>query len=276
MDLVFQAILLGLVQGITEFAPISSTAHLALLPWFFGWHSPLLNSLSFDVALHMGTLVATLAYFARDWAQLARAGVALLVERRLSADPDRRLAVLLVVGSVPAALAGAGLEHLAETAFRSPLLIAASLAVMGIVLAVAERVGSQERGLDGLTPLTALAIGAGQALAIVPGVSRSGGTMTVAMLLGIRRGAAAHFSFLLATPIMAGAGAKKAAELTRLGGGDATAAMAVVAGFLTAGVVGYLCIAFLMRYLQRGSLYGFAAYRVALAVVVVAVALVRG
>jgi undecaprenyl-diphosphatase len=276
VELVFQAILLGFVQGITEFAPISSTAHLTLLPWFLGWQSPLLNSLSFDVALHMGTLVATLVYFARDWARLARAGVALLVERRVDGDPNRRLALLVVVGSVPAGLAGAGLEHLAETAFRSPLLIAASLAVMGIVLALAERLGSQERGLDGLTPLAALAIGAGQALATVPGVSRSGGTMTVAMLLGIRRAAAAHFSFLLATPIMAGAGAKKAAELFKLGTGDATATLAVVAGFLTAGVVGYLCIAFLMRYLQRGSLYGFAAYRVALAAVVAVVAFGRG
>jgi len=276
MDLILQAIVLGAVQGITEFAPISSTAHLVLLPWFLGWNSPLLNSLSFDVALHLGTLAATLGYFARDWLRLVRAGLGLALERRFGDDPNRRLALMVVVGSVPAALAGLALEHLAETAFRSPLLIAGSLAVMGVALALAERFGAQERGIDGLTGAAALAIGVGQALAIVPGVSRSGGTMTVAMLLGVRRAAAARFSFLLATPIMTGAGLRKAADLGRIGAGDATAWLAVGAGFLAAALVGYFCIALLMRYLQRGSLYVFAGYRVLLAAAVVGVAALRG
>ena len=271
-----QAILLGITQGITEFAPISSTAHLTLLPWLLGWTDPVLNSLTFDVALHMGTLIATLAYFARDWASIVSAGVASIVQRRVGDDPSRRLAWLLVAGTVPGAIAGATLEHQAETAFRAPLLIAGALAVWGIILAVAERAGSQHRTMQDIGWGTALAIGIGQALAIIPGVSRSGGTMTAAMLLGVQRGTAARFSFLLATPIMAGAGLKKAAEMLKLGDGEAGAAPALAAGFISSAVVGYLCIAFLMRYLQRGNLYVFAIYRVALALVVAAVAVTRG
>ncbi len=276
MGEVFQAIVLGITQGITEFAPVSSTAHLTLLPWLLGWTNPILNSLTFDVALHMGTLIATLAYFARDWALLVRAGVASIADRRIGDDPMRRLAWLLVIGTVPGVIAGATLEHQAETAFRSPLLIAGAMAVGGIILAAAERLGSQHRTMGDIGRGTALAIGAGQALAIIPGVSRSGGTMTVAMLLGVQRGAAARFSFLLATPIMAGAGLKKAAEMLTLGSGEAGATLVLVAGFVSAAVAGYLCIAFLMRYLQRGNLYVFAGYRVALALVVAAVAVSRG
>lgn len=276
MEEVFQAIVLGITQGITEFAPVSSTAHLTLLPWLLGWTNPILNSLTFDVALHMGTLIATLAYFARDWALLVRAGVASIAERRIGDDPMRRLAWLLVIGTVPGVIAGATLEHQAETAFRSPLLIAGAMALWGIILAAAERLGSQHRTMGDIGRGTALAIGAGQALAIIPGVSRSGGTMTVAMLLGVQRGAAARFSFLLATPIMAGAGFKKAAEMLKLGSGEAGATLVLVAGFVSAAVVGYLCIAFLMRYLQRGNLYVFAGYRVVLALVVAVVAVSRG
>ncbi|MSQ28773.1 MAG: undecaprenyl-diphosphate phosphatase [Dehalococcoidia bacterium] len=276
MGEVLQAIVLGITQGITEFAPISSTAHLTLLPWLLGWTDPVLNSLTFDVALHMGTLIATLAYFARDWAQLVRAGAASLVERSIGDDPMRRLAWLLAIGTIPGAVAGAALEHQAETAFRSPLLIAGALAVWGIILAAAERLGSQHRAMGDIGRGTALAIGVGQALAIIPGVSRSGGTMTVAMLLGVQRGAAARFSFLLATPIMAGAGLKKAADIAKLGNAEPGTMLMVAAGFLSAAVAGYLCIAFLMRYLQRGNLYVFAGYRVLLALVVVAVAVARG
>ncbi len=271
----WQAVLLGIVQGITEFAPISSTAHLILIPWLLQWSSPLLNSLTFDVALHIGTLAATLAFFRQEWVRLARAGIASVVERRLSNDPWRRLAWLIVLASVPGALAGALLEQQAEEAFRAPLLIAAALAVLGVALAAAERWGSKRRQLLEITPATALAVGIGQACAIIPGVSRSGGTMTVGLLLGLEREAAARFSFLLATPIMAGAGLKKASALAALTSSP-NETLVLVSGFLSAAIVGYLCIKYLLRYLQHGNLYAFAWYRLALAAVVVVVYFQRG
>ena len=275
MTELWQALLLGAVQGITEFAPISSTAHLALIPWLFGWQSPLLNSLTFDVALHMGTLAAILGYFFQDWVQLVRAGVASVVERSIAGDPWRRLAWLLALATIPGAVAGAALERQAEELFRAPWLIATAMVVLGLVLALAERLGAKVRSIWQVTPLAALAIGLGQALAIVPGVSRSGGTITAALLAGLERQAAARFSFMLAAPIMAGAGVKKLGDLAALNleGGEG---FVLLGGFLASALVGYLCIKYLLRYLQWGSLYVFAWYRLALGAVVLLVYIARG
>ncbi len=269
------AILLGLVQGITEFAPVSSTAHLVLLPWLLGWSSPLLNSLTFDVALHMGTLAATLAYFRRDWVTLARAWLASIRERSLAPDPWRKLAWLLVLATLPGAAAGALLEAEVESAFRTPWVIGVALIVVGLLLALAERAGSKRLGLLQVTPGIALLTGLGQAAALLPGVSRSGGTMTVSMLLGLEREAAARFSFLLAAPIMLGAGARKLGDIASVSG-DAGSLVVLLVGFLTAGVTGYLSIKYLLRYLQVGTLYVFVGYRVALGVAVLALTLFRG
>jgi len=274
MTELWQALLLGAVQGITEFAPISSTAHLALIPWLFGWESPLLNSLTFDVALHMGTLAAILGYFFQDWVQLVRAGVASVVERSIAGDPWRRLAWLLALATIPGAVAGAALERQAEELFRA-WLIATAMVVLGLVLALAERLGAKVRSIWQVTPLAALAIGLGQALAIVPGVSRSGGTITAALLAGLERQAAARFSFMLAAPIMAGAGVKKLGDLAALNleGGEG---FVLLGGFLASALVGYLCIKYLLRYLQWGSLYVFVWYRLALGAVVLLVYIARG
>ncbi|MBI2886486.1 MAG: undecaprenyl-diphosphatase UppP [Chloroflexi bacterium] len=275
MTELLQAILLGIAQGITEFAPISSTAHLVLIPWLFGWESPLLNSLTFDVALHMGTLAATLWYFSREWERLLRAGLASLRERSLAGDPWRRLAWLVLLATIPGVVAGALLEDQAEELFRAPWLVAATLILLGLALALAERWGAKHRDMLDLEALPALAMGLGQALAIVPGVSRSGGTMTVGLLVGLERQAAARFSFLMATPIMAGAGLKKLPTILSLGA-SAGEATVMLAGFLSSAVVGYLCIKYLLRYLQFGTLYPFVWYRLALGAVVLVVYFARG
>lgn len=255
------AFILGAVQGITEFLPISSTAHLYLIPWLFGWQSPLLESLTFTVALHMGTLLAILTYFARDWLDLV--------------TRSRRTFLLVVIGTIPAAVVGVLLEKQVETAFRSPLLIAITLIALGILLAFAERMGPKTWNVEHLTPVRAILIGLGQAAAIVPGVSRSGGTMTAALFLGMQREPAARFSFLLAAPIMLGAGLKKLPDMATSASTEA-GLLAIAVGFLTSLVVGYLSIKFLLQYLQRNTLYLFVWYRIALGLTVLAVFAARG
>lgn len=255
------AFILGVVQGITEFLPISSTAHLVLIPWLFGWESPLLHSLTFDVALHMGTLLAILTYFARDWLNLI--------------TNDRRTALLIVLGTVPAAVLGTLLQDQVETAFRAPILVAITLFAFGLLLALAEKAGHKSWDIQSLTIPAALLIGLGQAVAIIPGVSRSGSTITAALCLGMQREPAARFSFLLAAPIMLGAGLKKLPDMAASAATDA-GLVAVTIGFLTSLVVGYLSIKYLLQYLQQNTLYLFVWYRVALALAVLAVFFVRG
>lgn len=255
------AFVLGVVQGITEFLPISSTAHLVLIPWLFDWESPLLHSLTFDVALHMGTLLAILSYFARDWLNLLTGA--------------RRTLFMVLLGTIPAAFIGALLEDQVETAFRSPALIAVTLIVLGLILALAEKLGPKSWAIENLTPTNALLIGLGQAAAIVPGVSRSGGTMTAALFLGMQREPAARFSFLLAAPIMLGAGLKKLPDMATSASTDA-GLLPLALGFLTSLVVGYLSIKFLLQYLQHNTLYLFVWYRIALGLAVLAVFLGHG
>src|SRR5271168_1280625 len=198
---VLQAIVLGIVQGLTEFLPVSSSAHLILVPWLLRWQDP---GLAFDVALHLGTLLALLAYYWREWLDM---GMSLADGRPL----PRRLLFLLIVASVPGAIIGVLLEKQAETIFRDHYaVIGATLAIMGLVLWAADRIGSKVRKIEDISLLDAVLIGLSQALAIIPGVSRSGATITTARLLGIDRADAANFSFLMATPIIAGAGLHEA------------------------------------------------------------------
>jgi undecaprenyl-diphosphatase len=265
------AVLLGVVQGLTEFLPVSSTAHLTLVPWLLGWQSPLLNSLTFDVALHMGTLAAVLVYFRYDWLRLAGG---LILYLRGTPNPDAQAALLVVIGTVPAVVVGLALEEMVETTFRAPLSIALVLGLFSLVIYGAERLGRGRRDASTLGPLEAALIGCGQALALVPGVSRSGATISVGLLVGLERAAAARFSFLLSTPAVAGAGVLKLLDLR-----DAPLASAdlslMLAGAIAAGVSGWACIHWLLRYLARAPMDVFVYYRLFLSGVVISVALAR-
>lgn len=285
---ILEAIILGILQGLTEFIPVSSSAHLIVVPWFFGWTDLVVNSLAFDVALHLGTLVAVLWFFSADWLRLIRAGIASLRERKIGADPDRRLAWLLVIGCVPGGIAGVLAESQVEALFHQPdrshqpiamIGIAVMLAVAGAALLLADRLARHQRGLGDLGLKDALIIGCAQALALFPGVSRSGATITAGLALGLARPAAARFSFLLSAPIVAGAGLKSLWDVVQeLQAGTMTTASLIFfpIGFVAAAITGYFCIKFLLQYLQQHSTAVFAYYRWALAVLIVVVALVRG
>jgi len=285
---IIQSIILGLVQGLTEFIPISSSAHLIIVPWLFGWNDPALTSLPFDVALHLGTLLAVLAYFAADWVRLIRAGVASIVERKIGADPDRRLAWLLVIGCIPGAIVGVLAESKIEELFHQPgtpikasamIVMAIIIAVLGALLLAAERLAQHTRKLEQLKLSDSIWIGLSQALAIFPGVSRSGATITAGLGLGLERPAAARYSFLLSAPIIAGAGLKSLYDIYKGLGSGAIARgdlLLFPIGFIAAAVSGYLVIRFLMRFLQTHSTAIFVYYRWALALLIIVVALARG
>lgn len=282
-----QAIVLGLVQGLTEFIPISSSAHLIIIPWLFGWSDPALTSLTFDVALHLGTLVALLAFFAADWIRLLKAGVRSLIERKIGDDVDRRLAWMLVIGSIPGGIVGVLAEGRIEAWFHpadrpiapvAMIAMAIIIALLGAALLGAERIAPHRRTMDRLTFKDAVLVGLSQALAVFPGVSRSGATITTGLAVGLERETAARFSFLLSAPIIAGAGAKSLVEILQgmRSGAIARADLLLFpVGFLAAAVSGYLCIRYLLRFLQRHSTDVFVYYRWGLAVVLLAVALRR-
>jgi undecaprenyl-diphosphatase len=275
LDVVLQAALIGLLQGLTEFIPVSSSAHLELAPWLFGWEEDgLIGSLAFDVFLHLGTLLALLAVFGRDWLRYLRALVASIVERRIGADTDRRLAWLLVLATIPAAAIGFALEDLIETSFHggddgSRLAIAAFLVVGAVALYAADRLGRRSRDLGELSLPAALTVGLSQALALLPGISRSGATISAGLALGLTREAAARFSFLLATPITLGAGlygSRRLLDEAHTG----TEWLAIGVGFAAAAVSGMLAIGFLLAWLRSRSVAVFSLYRIGLAVLVVA------
>ena len=281
---VIQAIVLGIVQGLTEFVPISSSAHLIIVPWLFRWSDP---GLAFDVALHLGTLVALLWFFAADWVRLVRAGVASIVERKIGNDSDRRLAWFLVIGTIPGGIAGFLGESKIEELFHQPnaphtlgamIAMAIIIALLGAALFVAERIAQHLRGLNQVSLKDAIVIGLSQALAIFPGVSRSGSTITAGLALGLQRETAARFSFLLSAPIMLGAGLK---SLLDVHSELATGAMVqsdlflFAIGFIAAAVSGYLCVKFLLRFLQKNSTDIFVYYRWLLAILIIIIAFVR-
>ncbi len=286
--LIIQAIILGLVQGLTEFIPISSSAHLIVVPWLFGWNDPVLDSLSFSVALHLGTLIALLIFFAADWMRLIRAGIVSVVERKIDGDVDRRLAWLIVIGTIPGGIAGVLGETAIDQLFHKPnvpiasvamIVMAVIIALLGGILFVAERIARHVRAMKNLSLKDSIVIGLAQAFAIFPGVSRSGSTITAGLFLGLERETAARFSFLLSAPIIAGAGAKSLFNIY----GDLKAGQIAPGelglfpiGFIAAGLSGYLCIKFLLMYLQKNSVDLFVFYRWALALVVLAVAVLRG
>ncbi len=258
-----QAAILGLVQGLGEFLPISSSAHLVLIPWFFGWEDP---GLTFDVALHVGTLVAVVLYFWKDWWQLIVRG---FTDIR---SVEGRLFWYLVAASVPGAIGGFLLEKKAETVFRSPILIALMLIAMGIFLYWADRKGAKRIDTREITFGTSILIGISQTLAIIPGVSRSGITMTTGMFRGLTREGAARFSFLLSTPIILGAAMVKAPEVIS---NPSMITLDFVIGILVSCIAGIASIGFLLRYLRANSFSLFVWYRFILGILVIAVAMAR-
>jgi undecaprenyl-diphosphatase len=264
---VFQALVLGLVQGLSEFLPISSSAHLALTPWALGWEDP---GLAFDVALHVGTLVAVAWYFRRDWAALIVAGWRIVRQRTVS-TPDEWRVIFLVLATIPAAIAGFTVQDLAETSFRSPRLIAVNLMLMGLILWLGDRFARRDRPLTAMRVRDALLVGVAQAFALVPGVSRSGATITGARLLGFDRQSAAVFSFLMSFPVTFAAAVLKAPEAVQAG----EPVLPILVGVTAAAVSSWFAIAVLLRFVVRHSFGVFALYRVILGIVVLSVLMSR-
>lgn len=268
---ILNAIILGIVQGIGEFLPISSSGHLLFIPWLFNWN--LGNHLSFDIAMHVGTLIAVLVFFWKDWFLLIKDGLTKGIKTF-----EGKMFWFLVVATIPGVIAGVLLDDLAESFFRGtymPLILACSLSVMGILLFLADKYGKKETDYTHLTFKQTLLIGIAQAFAIIPGTSRSGVTMTMARALGIERETAAKFSFLLSTPIIAGAAFSqfvlKADELIM----SEILSIPFFVGVVTAMIVGFLSIKFLMKYLQTKNFNIFVAYRLIIAAILVAVYIVR-
>jgi undecaprenyl-diphosphatase len=254
------ALFLGVVQGITEFLPISSSAHLALLEHYFNVEG---GGLGFDILLHVGTLFALVAYFYQDWLDMARAFISPSRYNR----PERKMLFFILIATIPGALAGLLFEKQAETIFRAPVRIAILLSVVALLLILGEILARHSRRLDQLTLKDAILIGLSQAFAIMPGVSRSGITMTTGLFLGLTRRSAAHFSFLMSTPIIAGAGLHHVPKWLH----EPAATLPLlpsILGFLASAVSSYLTIKFLLRFLQHHTFIPFAAYRLLLAAVI--------
>lgn len=268
---IIHAIVLGLVQGLSEFLPISSSGHLLLVPWLFDWHDFDNSSIekAFDVALHLGTLAAVVGYFRRDLVVYVREGVRLVVRRERPVDPDGRLAWLLVLSSLPAAAVGAVFEKSIDDKLGTPALIAVSLIVFGVLLGIADR-RAGTRQLADFESGDALKIGAAQILALNPGTSRSGITMTAARFSGFTRDAAARASFLMAIPVTAGAVAYKLLNLAGDGVPDGLGVPMVV-GIVTAGVSGWAAVWGTLRLIRTHSFMPFVIYRCALGLAVLAI-----
>jgi undecaprenyl-diphosphatase len=274
MDQLLQALVMGVVQGLTEFLPISSSGHLIIIPYLFGWNDTFITSLGFTVALHAGTLAALLLYFREDWVRLIPAGLAALRDRSFRGDPDRKLAWMLVLSTVPAAILGLLLNDPIESAIRQANLVAILLVIAGGVLWLADRWVSGHTPLSRLGIPAALGIGFAQALALFPGVSRSGISISASMFAGLNRGDAARYSFLMATPVTAGAVIYEGYKLFK-GGEAMTEAGPLLVGIVAAFVSGVIAISALLRYVRTRSYNIFVVYRLVLAGVVLAVFLTR-
>jgi undecaprenyl-diphosphatase len=271
VDQVAQALVLGIVQGLTEFLPISSSGHLILVPYLLGWNDPFLTSLAFSVVLHGGTLLALLVFFRHEWLRLIPAGLATLRDRSFAGDPARRLAWLIAAATVPAVIAGVLLNDVIEQSLREPGLVAVMLVVAAGVLWIADRLGRRVLHVDDLSFPAAFGIGVAQALALVPGVSRSGISISAGLFAGLDRESAARFSFLMATPVTAGAVAYETLKLVRGETVEPTSVLPLVVGVVAAFVAGMLAIGALLAYVRTRSYDVFVAYRLVLAAVVLVI-----
>jgi undecaprenyl-diphosphatase len=261
MDTLAQALIMGIVQGLTEFLPVSSSGHLIIVPFLFGWTDPFITSIAFSVMLHIGTLIALLVYFRADWLRLVPAGFATIRDRSFRADPDRRLAWLL--------------DDVIEKAFRSPGLVAVTLVIGAVILWLADRWGTRTKGVEDVSFPLAVGIGIAQAFALVPGISRSGISISAARFAGLDREAAARFSFLMATPIIIGAAVFEVRKLATGEAGVAVELGPLIVGMTASFIAGVLAIGALLRYLRTRSLTIFVIYRLVVAAVVVVVWLAR-
>jgi len=275
VDLIVQALIMGIVQGLTEFVPISSSGHLIIVPFLAGWDDEFINSLAFTVMLHVGTLVALLIYFRDDWLRLVPAGLATIRDRSLKGDADRKLAWLLVATTIPAVLAGLLLEGLIESSFRSVGVVALMLIVGGVIMFLADRFGPRTRTIAGVTFPIAVGIGTAQALALIPGISRSGASITAGRIAGLDREPAARFAFLMATPITLGAILYEGFGLVSGESGLEVSIVPLIVGMVAALLSGLVAIRFMLSFLRRQSLDVFVAYRFVLAAIVLVVSLAR-
>ncbi len=264
---VWQAIILGVLQGLAEFLPISSSAHLALTPWVFGWQSP---GLAFDVALHVGTLAAVLWFFRAQWVALARAAWSIVITRRIETEEEKRV-LFLIIATIPGGIGGLLLADYAETVFRTPALIATTLIIMGVILWAVDRFAPHGRPLGQMQWTHALLFGLAQVLALVPGVSRSGSTMTAGRAMGFHRESAAVFAFLMSMPITAAAAAYEVPKAIAEGGLGAP----IVAGVIASALSGWLAISVLLKYVARHGFGVFAAYRIVLGLGILALVAMR-
>jgi undecaprenyl-diphosphatase len=267
-----QVVILAIVQGLTEFLPVSSTAHLYLTSWLFGWQ---IEDLSFDIALHIGTLLAVLLYFFKDWVQIVGQafGVQIGSDRELS--QNRTLLWLLVIGTIPVGIAGLIFGKQAEGAWRNPYVMGVMLIGVGVLMWFAERGANKTRDLSSLTATDALAVGGAQALAVVPGCSRSGITITAGLFRGIDKEAAARLSFLLSTPAIGAAAAKAVHDMMKHGGLHAMLSTQVLVGIAVSAVTGCIVIAWFLRFLRDSSLKPFIYYRILFGIMVLALAFIR-
>ena len=258
---IWQAIILGIVQGLTELLPISSSAHLNLIPWIFNWNMPE----SFDVALHFGTLLAIALFFFKDWIELIKGGYKQVVKKEKS--DEGRMFWYIVLATIPGGAIGFILDHFVGDSLNMPLLIAGALIIMGIILYVADKKAPTKTEYKDMTLKQTFLIGLSQALAFIPGVSRSGVTMTTGRIMGVDRESTAKYSFLLSTPIVLGATLYKFK--------DFVFGMPFIVGVLSSSLVGLVVIRFLLKYLQKGSFKVFAIYRVLLGLAVIAIYFAR-
>lgn len=259
----FEAIVLGFVQGLTEFLPVSSSGHLRVVPALLGWEDP---GTAFTAVIQLGTMAAVVIYFWKDLWRIALAWLASLTDRDRRADPDARMGWYLIVATVPIGLFGLAFDDQIESGARDLRLIAATLIVMGLVLLAAERVGAKRKPLEDVTTRDGVVIGLVQSMALVPGVSRSGATISAGLFLGYRREAAARFSFLLSIPAVVLSGLYQAKDI---GGGDGPGLVPTVLATLVSFGVGYAAIAWLLRYLTNNSTTVFVIYRVGLGLLLV-------
>lgn len=277
---VIEAIIIGAIQGLTEFLPISSSAHLEVIPWFFGWETP---GLTFDVSLHLGTLVALLAYFWRDWCNMIRAFFA---SRRMDQNDyvkkfseqersDASLIIPIIIACIPAGISGVLFEGILEASIRShPVYISLPLMAMGLLLFIADKMGKMQKDMHQLSFWDCIMIGIAQAFALIPGVSRSGITITAGLLCGLKRDAAARFSFFLGAPIILGAAGYKLMDIV-IHGIPASEIKLFISGTLSAAAFGYLCIGFLLDYLKKRNMNIFVIYRFLLGAAIISVYLIR-
>jgi undecaprenyl-diphosphatase len=269
---IYQVIVLAIVQGLTEFLPISSTAHLYLTSWLLGWHA---ESLTFDIALHIGTLLAVVVYFFRDWMQIIAHGFGLRFGHDEELERNSGLLWLLAIGSIPVGIAGLLFNKQAEGEWRNPMVIGSTLIILGVLLGLAEWYGRKTRDIAGVNFVDAGVIGVAQALAVVPGVSRSGITMTAGLFRNLNRETAARYSFLLSTPAIGAAAAKAIYDLIKHKAFDPTMRSAFAVGIVVSAITGMIVIAWFLRFLRHRSLWFFVFYRIIFGIIVLALAFFR-